>query len=193
MKKVGLTGGMGSGKSVVSHFLEIRGFPVYDSDWRAKQLMQNDQSLRESLVTEFGSSIYINDRLNRQYLSSLVFDKPDRLNTLTHLVHPAVKTDFLIWADRQHSPMVFLESAILFESAFSLLMDKVMIVTAPLELRISRIIQRDGVTKEDVLQRLKNQWSDEKKVSMADYVIINDDTRSIIEQVAKVIEELSIE
>ena len=193
MKKVGLTGGMGSGKSVVSHFLEIRGFPVYDSDWRAKQLMQNDQSLRESLVTEFGSSIYINDRLNRQYLSSLVFDKPDRLNTLTHLVHPAVKTDFLIWADRQHSPMVFLESAILFESAFSLLMDKVMIVTAPLELRISRIIQRDGVNKEDVLQRLKNQWSDEKKVSMADYVIINDDTRSIIEQVAKVIEELSIE
>ena len=193
MKKVGLTGGMGSGKSVVSHFLEIRGFPVYDSDWRAKQLMQNDQSLRESLVTAFGLSIYINDRLNRQYLSSLVFDKPDRLNTLTHLVHPAVKTDFLIWADRQHSPMVFLESAILFESAFSLLMDKVMIVTAPLELRISRIIQRDGVTKEDVLQRLKNQWSDEKKVSMADYVIINDDTRSIIEQVAKVIEELSIE
>ena len=193
MKKVGLTGGMGSGKSVVSRILEIMGFPVYDSDWHAKKLMQSDQSLRERLVVEFGSSIYINDSLNRQYLSSLVFDKPDRLNTLNNLVHPAVKTDFLVWADKQQSHLVFLESAILFESAFSLLMDKVLVVTAPLELRINRIIQRNGVTKEDVLERLKNQWSDEIKVSMADYLVINDNNHSIIEQVVKIVDELSLE
>jgi dephospho-CoA kinase len=193
MKKVGLTGGMGSGKSVVSHLLEIMGFPVYDSDWHAKQLMQNDQPLRESLVVEFGSSVYKNDSLNRQYLSSLVFDKPDRLNTLNQLVHPAVKTDFLIWADKQCSPMVFLESAILFESTFSVLMDKVVVVTAPLELRIDRIIQRDGDTKEDILKRFNNQWSDQKRASMADYVIINDNNRSIIEQVDKIVDKLTHE
>jgi dephospho-CoA kinase len=193
MKKIGLTGGMGNGKSVVSRLLEIMAFPVYDSDWHAKQLMQNDQPLRERLVAVFGSLIYINGHLNRQYLSSLVFDNPDRLNMLNNIVHPVVKTDFLVWVNKQCSPMVFLESAILFESEFSLLMDKIIVVTAPLELRIDRIIQRDGATKEDVLKRLKNQWLDEEKISMADYVIENDDKHSIIEQVVKVIDELSHE
>lgn len=193
MKKIGLTGGIGSGKSFVASVLEIMGFPVYDSDRHAKYLMQNDRSLREKLVIEFGSLMYTDDSLNRQYISSLVFSKPDRLNKLNQLVHPAVKTDFLIWADRKRSPLVFLESAILFESKFFLLMDKIVVVTAPLELRIDRIIQRDGMTKEDVMQRLKNQWSDEKKISMADYVIENDDKHSIIEQVTKIIDELSLE
>ncbi len=193
MKKIGLTGGIGSGKSFVANVIEIMGIPVYDSDRHAKYLMQNDRYLREKLVIEFGSLIYTDDSLNRQYLSSLVFSKPDRLNTLNQLVHPAVKTDFLIWADGKRSPLVFLESAILFESEFSLLMDKIVVVTAPLELRIDRIIQRDGMTKEAGMQRLKNQWSDEKKISMADYVIENDDKHSIIEQVTKIIDELSLE
>ncbi len=193
MKKIGLTGGIGSGKSFVANVIEIMGIPVYDSDRHAKYLMQNDRYLREKLVIEFGSLIYTDDSLNRQYLSSLVFSKPDRLNTLNQLVHPAVKTDFLIWADKKRSPLVFLESAILFESEFSLLMDKIVVVTAPLELRIDRIIQRDGMTKEAGMQRLKNQWSDEKKISMADYVIENDDKHSIIEQVTKIIDELSLE
>ncbi len=193
MKRIGLTGGIGSGKSFVASVIEIMGFPVYDSDRHAKYLMQNDLGLRKKLVVEFGSSIYTDDCLNRQYLSSLVFNKPDRLNKLNQLVHPAVKADFLIWADKQHSPMVFLESAILFESEFSLLMDKIVVVTAPMEIRIDRIIQRDGMTKGAVLQRLKTQWSDEKKISMADYVIENDDKHSIIEQVAKIVRDLILE
>jgi dephospho-CoA kinase len=190
MKKIGLAGGIGSGKSVVARLFEVMGFPVYDSDWHAKQLMQSDQLLRENLMAEFGTSVFINGVLNRQHLAALVFEAPDRLKILNQLVHPVVKTDFLEWAEKQSSPLVFLESAILFESEFSFLMDRIVVVTAPLELRLERAVQRDGVSKEVVLLRMANQWPEEKIVSMSDYVISNDDKHSVIDQSGIIINEL---
>jgi dephospho-CoA kinase len=190
MKKIGLTGGIGCGKSVVARLFEVMGFPVYDSDWHAKQLMQSDHLLREDLMSEFGTSIFINGVLNRQHLAALVFEAPDRLKILNQLVHPAVKTDFLEWEEKQHSSLVFLESAILFESQFSLLMDSIVVVVAPLELRIERVVQRDGVTKEAVLRRMANQWPEEKIISMSDYVIVNDDKHSVISQSNFIISKL---
>lgn len=190
MKKIGLTGGIGSGKSVIARLLEVIGFPVYDSDFHAKQLMQTNSSLRESLVNEFGALVYTDGRLNRQYLSSFVFNEPDRLSMLNQLVHPVVKMDFLAWAESQSSSLVFLESAILFESGFFMLMDNTIMVTAPLALRIDRVMQRDGATKETILRRMENQWAEEKKIALADYMIVNDDQHSLLEQTHQIITEL---
>lgn len=191
MLKVGLTGGMGSGKTIVAQYFHALGYPVYDTDWHAKYLMQHDNSLHEQLIAAFGIAVFVDNKLNKKYLASLAFNSPEKLAMLNQLVHPCVKADFLRWVGSQSSPLMFLESAILFESNFSSIVDHTIVVTAPEPLRMARVMLRDGMTKEAINERLKYQWTENEKIMMADYVIINDDQHSIIDQCNGILSKLT--
>ena len=185
MYKVGITGGIGSGKSTVCAILAEFGVAVYDSDSRAKRLMNEDNTLRERLVERFGSEVYCAEGLNRMYLAERVFGKPEELKALNAIVHPAVMDDFDRWALEQESSYVVLESAILFEASLDRRVDVSVAVMAPEELRIERAMQRDGAQREQIVARMNNQISDEERVERAKYTIVNidiDNLRSDVEQ-----------
>jgi dephospho-CoA kinase len=188
---VGITGGIGSGKSVISKLLVAMGYPVYDSDAEAKKIMQSDLSVIKALQLEFGEDTYINNQLNKQHLASEVFGNPERLRALNAIVHPAVKRDFQAWAKQQSNPVVFLETAILFESGFNSETHKVILVTAPLDIRIERVVRRDQCTQEQVMQRIAQQWTEEAKALKSDFIIFNDGQHSLIKQTEKIISELT--
>lgn len=185
MYKVGITGGIGSGKSTVCAILAEFGVAVYDSDSRAKRLMNEDNTLREHLVERFGSEVYCAEGLNRIYLAERVFGNPEELKALNAIVHPAVMDDFDRWALEQEGSYVVLESAILFEASLDRRVDVSVAVMAPEELRIERAMQRDGAQREQIVARMNNQISDEERVERAKYTIVNidiDNLRSDVEQ-----------
>ena len=185
MYKVGITGGIGSGKSTVCAILAEFGVAVYDSDSRAKRLMNEDNTLRERLVERFGSEVYCAEGLNRRYLAERVFGNPEELKALNAIVHPAVMDDFDRWALEQEGSYVVLESAILFEASLDRRVDVSVAVMAPEELRIERAMQRDGAQREQIVARMNNQISDEERVERAKYTIVNidiDNLRSDVEQ-----------
>lgn len=185
MYKVGITGGIGSGKSTVCAILAEFGVAVYDSDSRAKRLMNEDNTLRERLVERFGSNVYCAEGLNRRYLAERVFGNPEELKALNAIVHPAVMDDFDRWALEQEGSYVVLESAILFEASLDRRVDVSVAVMAPEELRIERAMQRDGAQREQIVARMNNQISDEERVERAKYTIVNidiDNLRSDVEQ-----------
>jgi dephospho-CoA kinase len=185
MYKVGITGGIGSGKSTVCAILAEFGVAVYDSDSRAKRLMNEDNTLRERLVERFGSEVYCAEGLNRRYLAERVFGNPEELKALNAIVHPAVMDDFDRWALEQEGSYVVLESAILFEASLDRRVDVSVAVMAPVELRIERAMQRDGVLREQIVARMNNQISDQERVERAKYTIVNidiDNLRSDVEQ-----------
>lgn len=185
MYKVGITGGIGSGKSTVCAILAEFGVAVYDSDSRAKRLMNEDNTLREHLVERFGSEVYCAEGLNRIYLAERVFGKPEELKALNAIVHPAVMDDFDRWALEQEGSYVVLESAILFEASLDRRVDVSVAVMAPEELRIERAMQRDGAQREQIVARMNNQISDQERVERAKYTIVNidiDNLRSDVEQ-----------
>lgn len=188
---VGITGGIGSGKSVISKLLMAMGYPVYDSDVEAKKIMQTDLSVIKELQLEFGENTYINNQLNKQHLAGEVFGNPERLRALNAIVHPAVKRDFQAWAKHQSNSVVFLETAILFESGFNSETNKVILVTAPLDIRIERVVRRDQCTQEQVMQRITQQWTEEAKALKSDFIIVNDGQHSLIKQTEKIISELT--
>ncbi|GAT63295.1 dephospho-CoA kinase [Paludibacter jiangxiensis] len=188
---VGITGGIGSGKSVISKLLVAMGYPVYDSDAEAKKIMQYDLSVIKALQLEFGENTYLNNQLNKQHLAGEVFGNPERLRALNAIVHPAVKRDFQAWAKQQSNPVVFLETAILFESGFNSETHKVILVTAPLDIRIERVVRRDQCTQEQVMQRIAQQWTEEAKALKSDFIIVNDGQHSLIKQTEKIISELT--
>jgi dephospho-CoA kinase len=190
MSIIGITGGIGSGKSVVAHLLSAMGYPVYDSDEEAKKLMNYDLILREQLIALFGNDLYHHGVLNKKYLADIVFAHPAQLQTLNDCVHPAVKNHLRNWANQQNVPIVFLESAILFESGFESETNKIILVTAPLEKRMKRVMLRDNCTREQVQQRIARQWTDEAKAGKADYIVVNDDFHSLIEQIEAIINTL---
>ena len=173
MIKVGITGGIGSGKSTLCRLLEEFGVEVYYSDDRAKELMHADQALREALVAEFGEEVYCDGVLNRAWLSERVFRNPERLAALNRLVHPAVMADFERWAEGQISPYVVLESAILFSANLETYVDCTVAVLAPVSLRVERASQRDGADKEAVTRRIEAQMSDDELARRADYSLVN--------------------
>ncbi|HEX2937090.1 MAG TPA: dephospho-CoA kinase [Bacteroidales bacterium] len=183
MIKVGITGGIGSGKSIVCALFAGIGIPVYDSDSRAKKLMNEDETIKQSLTGYFGKEIYAEGTLNRSLLAQRIFNNKPALEFVNNIVHPAVRNDFLQWASCQNAPYVIEEAALLFESNAYQLLDKVITVSCPEELRIQRVIERDKTTRENVLQRIKNQLPESEKVNRSDFVIINDDQHSLIEQV----------
>ncbi|MDP4201665.1 MAG: dephospho-CoA kinase [Bacteroidota bacterium] len=188
---VGITGGIGSGKSVISKLLVAMGYPVYDSDAEAKKIMQSDLSVIKELQLEFGEDTYINNQLNKQHLANEVFGNPERLRALNAIVHPAVKRHFQAWTKQQSGSVVFLETAILFESGFNSETHKVILVTAPLDIRIERVVRRDQCTQEQVMQRIALQWTEEAKALKSDFIIVNDGQHSLIKQTEKIISELT--
>ncbi len=172
---VGLTGGIGSGKTLVSSYFEALGVPVYISDIEAKKLMEIDKETVASIKKIFGEDSYSNQRLNRKFIASQVFTDKHKLNKLNAIVHPAVAKHFKTWYSKQKFDFVIKESAILFETGGEKQCDVIILVTAPLQTRISRVIQRDNTTEEEVKLRIKNQWDDEVKISRSDYVVTNID------------------
>lgn len=173
MYKIGVTGGIGSGKSTVCCLFAAHGIAVYDSDTQAKRLMNESAALREGLVRAFGDGCYAGGELDRRYLASRVFADKDALATLNSLVHPAVRDDFRAWAGRQAGEYVILESAILFEAGFAGEVDTTLAVLAPVEERVKRCMERDGSTREEVLRRMANQADDDTLHRLADRTIVN--------------------
>lgn len=173
MYKIGVTGGIGSGKSTVCRLFAAHGIAVYDSDTQAKRLMNESAALREGLVRAFGAGCYAGGELDRRYLASCVFADKDALATLNALVHPAVRDDFRAWAGRQAGEYVILESAILFEAGFAGEVDTTLAVLAPVEERVKRCMERDGSTREEVLRRMANQADDDTLHRLADRTIVN--------------------
>src|SRR6478609_8181903 len=169
VKIIGLTGGIGSGKTTVANEFASQGIPVYITDQEARKLMQSEIVLKQ-IREEFGESVFEQNLLIREKLSEIVFNNPSRLITLNSIVHPAVKEHFKQWVlEHKNEPCVIYESAILFESGSYKECDFIINVVAPLEIRIERVIARDNTTREKVLERMKNQWNDEEKSSKSDF------------------------
>lgn len=183
MYKVGITGGIGSGKSTVCAMLEEMGVAVYNSDARAKELMTTSATLREAIVARFGAECYTSEGLNRGYLAERVFGDAAELAALNSLVHPAVMADFEAWAERQEGSYVVFESAILFEAGLEQRVDMAVAVLSPEELRIERAMRRDGTTREQVVARIRRQLSDDERADRAKYAIVNIDLEELREDV----------
>lgn len=192
MIKAGITGGIGSGKTTVCKIFEVLGVPVYYADDRAKELIQTDQGLIEKIKKLLGADIYDNEyKLNRKKVSTIVFNFPEVLAEYNNIIHPAVQEDAAKWMRRhQQYDYVLEEAALLFEAGSFKHMDKLICVTAPIEIRIERIIKRDGLTEEEILARMHNQWSEELKIEMSDFVIYNDGSTPLIRQVLRIHEKL---
>ena len=173
MMKVGITGGIGSGKSTVCRLFAQKGIAVYDSDAAAKRLMQEDGALRRQLAGRFGEGTFRDGVLDRAYLAGIVFADPQALADLNALVHPVVMRDFDAWAARQEGSYVILESAILFEAGLEGCVDKTVAVLAPRELRIERTCRRDGCGADQVVRRIAAQLDDDALSARADYVVVN--------------------
>jgi dephospho-CoA kinase len=184
MIKVGLTGGIGSGKTTVAKVFEEFGIPVYYADTEAKKFLKTD-FVKKSLVKFFGESVIAGDgEVDKAVLASIIFNDKKSLLRVNSLIHPLVRQDFALWAlEREDLPYVILEVAILFENGFDLLVDKTITVTAPLEQRIERAVKRDNSNKEDIEARMKNQWPQDKITDLADYVIDNADESLILPQI----------
>ena len=184
MFKLGVTGGIGSGKTLVCQIFEKLGVAVYDADSAARALMNSHGELKKAIVRMFGEEAYGEKGLNRSYLAGIVFGDGKKLKALNQLVHPLVRTDFLRWAELQEtSPYVVEEAAILFESGAYKFMDQSVLVYAPEELRIKRVMERDGIGREQVQIRMAQQMAEEEKLKMADHVLTNDGTRMLLPQV----------
>ena len=173
-KIIGLTGGIGSGKTTIAKLFEAEGIPVYIADEEAKKIMQLPETIHE-IETVFGRKIIENQQINKKKLSEIVFNNPEKLKELNTIIHPLVKKHFDDWVKKQKSPFVIKEAAILFFFFCYAYYDKIITVTASEETRINRVMQRDNCTREAVLERINNQWSDAQKISKSDYVIVNND------------------
>lgn len=185
MLKIGITGNIGGGKTTVSKIFEILQVPVFYADDAAKKVMVEDQILIDELKSTFGTESYFNDgALNRKYIADIVFNNEEQLTKLNAIVHPAVFRAFDVWtANIKNAPYVMKEAALLFESTSYKMCDYSIMVTAPLELRIQRVIARNGLSREEIESRNARQFSEEKKTELADYVIRNDDSELVIPQV----------
>ncbi|MEG1838709.1 MAG: dephospho-CoA kinase [Bacteroidaceae bacterium] len=189
--KIGITGGIGSGKSVVSRLLDIMGIPVYLSDVEAKRLTQSDEIIKQELIALLGTEIYQNDALNKPFLASYLFEDANHAAQINAIIHPRVKADFKSWAlAHSRDKIVAIESAILIESGFADEVDDIVMVYTPLDLRIKRAVKRDLSTKELITRRIKQQMNDEDKIGYAQFVIKNDDYTPLIPQVIALIERL---
>ena len=183
MLRIGITGGIGSGKSTVCDIFAHLGVPVYAADREAQRLMREDPALIASIKKAFGTDSYNGTEPNRPFLANAVFGNPEKLALLNSLVHPAVFRDFERWCVLQHAPYVIKEAAIMFESGSYKQVHEVVAVTAPLELRIQRVMERDGSSRENILKRMQAQMPQEEVVKRAHAVINNDGTHSLIDQV----------
>lgn len=181
MKKIGICGGIGSGKSVIARILKNFGYPVYDSDSRAKQLMNTDDSIRKNLIEKFGLGVYSGGELNRQFLAQHIFGNEQNRIFVNRIVHPVVATDFLKWTTQQKAEMVFIESAILYESEIARFLDASIFIEAPLEVRIERIKKRNNCSAEEALARISTQNLERDKKECR-FILQNDNKNLVSKQ-----------
>lgn len=192
-KIIGLTGGIGSGKTTLATYIESLGIPVFIADDEAKKLMQSAEVLRE-INAVFGEAVFEKGQLNRQELASIVFSNPEKLSQLNSIIHPAVKKQFKIWLDQnQLAPFVVYEAAILFESGSYQNCDYIITITAPLEDRIARVMQRDNSSREQVLNRINAQWTDEQRAAKSNFIIDNIDPQNAKSQLDEILKILKIQ
>lgn len=191
MIKVGITGGIGSGKSIVASLFALYGIPVYIADTESKILTNTSETIRQKLTALFGDSLYTETGLDKKKLASYIFNDPKLLETVNRIIHPEVAQHFQNWVAQQTGNLCIIESAILFESGFNSLVDKTITVFAPEEIRIKRSMQRDNVSEETIRQRMKNQMAEEVKIDRSDFIISNDDSKALIPQVYAILTTLN--
>lgn len=189
-KIIGLTGGIGSGKTTIANYFITAGIPVYIADDEARNIMQSAEIIDEIKRT-FGEAIFEQGALNRQKLAEIVFNDPEKLQLLNGIIHPAVKKHFENWVSNHNkTPFIIYEAAILFESGSYKNCDKIITVTAPLETRIQRVIQRDNTTRDNVLKRINMQWDDNQRIAKSDFVVENIDPKNTESEVGKILKIL---
>ena len=188
---VGLTGGIGSGKTIVSQLFKTLGCVIYNSDNRAKDLYFNSE-VKQQVISLLGQEVYTNNgELNKVFISQIVFSDDDKLKQLNAIIHPAVKKDFDLFVKSYPSnTLIIKESALLFEENLYLNCDATILVTAPIELKIERIIKRNSLSKTEIEKRMLTQWADEQKIPLADFVIVNDEKQAIVPQVVAIFNKL---
>lgn len=187
MKIIGLTGGIGSGKTILAKEFSKNYIQVYNSDERAKFLMNNSKDLKDSLIKCFGSNTYVDDSLNKTYLSSLIFNDRKSLDLMNSIVHPQVEKDFMGWMKTKDEKYVIYESALIFETGSYKRNDFNILVTSDLSVRINRIMNRDKIDKSLAMLKINNQWKDEKKIPLADYIFVNSTIEKNIQTVKKLV------
>ncbi|MCE2496000.1 MAG: dephospho-CoA kinase [Flavobacteriales bacterium] len=190
MIKVGLTGGIGSGKTMVAGVFEHLGIPIYHADDRAKRLYVTDEKLKSEVIDLLGPKAYVDGRLNRPWIAERVFNDQELLERLNQLVHPAVGRDFYAWIEEQNAPYIVKEVAIMFESGAHLALDEVVLVSAPEEVRIERVMKRDGLSPAEIRQRMARQWTEEQRRRNSQHEIINDGHHLVLPQILKLHEDL---
>ena len=190
MLKVGLTGGIGSGKSTVAAIFEVLGIPVYYADAEAKKMMNEDEAIINTIKKIFGEESYQSGKLNREYISSIVFSNPEKLKELNGIIHPATISGALKWLNQQTSPYSIKEAALIFESYSEKDLDYIIGVTAPEAIRIKRAMLRDNISKEKVESRIKEQMNEVEKMNLCNFIINNDETILLIPQVIAIHEQL---
>lgn len=189
--RIGLTGGIGSGKTTVAKIFETLGVPVYYADDEAKRLMNADPALKAAITKHFGEKSYNEQGLDRSYIASVVFNDKKKLELLNSLTHPATIRDAEEWMKKQNVPYIIKEAALLFESGANKSVDKVIGVSAPLQLRIKRIVKRDGMTEEEASKRMKRQMNEEEKMKLCDWVIVNNEEQMLLPQVLELHQKFS--
>lgn len=194
MIKIAVTGGIGSGKSYISHLLENMHIPVYNADNEAKRLTVFDAGIRGELIALLGKEVYKDGLLNKPLLASYLFSNPAHVLQINSIIHPRVRKDFTVWVERQEKcEIVGMESAILYEAGFQDTVDAVIMVYAPVELRIQRAMYRDGASEEQVRARIAAQMDDEEKRRRADFTVVNDGVQLLIPQLNRIVEQLKTE
>lgn len=189
--KVGVTGGIGSGKSLVCSIFKVLQVPVFEADLEAKILMNSNNKIREDLVALLGENIYSGQGyLDTKRIAEIIFNDKEIIQKVNQIIHPAVRNSFIKWWQQQNTDYIIQEAAILFESGAYQLMDFNILITAPEELRIERVIKRDCTSRQQVIARMANQWNDEKKIKLANFIIYNDESNFLITQVLEIHKKL---
>jgi len=189
---VGLTGGIGSGKSLIAKIIRSFGFPVYDSDFEAKNLMENNFSVKKQLIETFGNNVFINEKLNKNFLSEKVFSDKNSLEKINKIVHSAVLEHFVDWAKEQKSGIVFMESAIIFENSLENHFDKIISVISPQDIKIQRVIQRSNMQRDKIEKIISSQLPNEILIQKSDFVIINNEKEALLPQIVEIIQGLGV-
>lgn len=182
MIRIGITGGMGAGKSVISEMMRCLGIPVYDADIASKKILNSNTKVKTQLIELLGEEIFSNGQLNRPLMAQLIFNNNELLLKTNAIIHPAVFNDFIAWSEAQNKEVVACETAILFESGMVSYFDSILMVSAPLEIRIERCIKRNNFTREQVLERIAKQMDESKKIELSDFVIDNDNRKALYPQ-----------
>lgn len=192
MTILGVTGGIGSGKSIVCKYLSLHNIPIYDADIEAKRLNNTSPVIRQELIIRFGKSIYINNELDRKQLASLIFNNKENLQFVNQLIHTELAKHFLNWIeDNKRHSILALDAAVLFESGFDKYVDKIITVIAPIDIRINRVSKRDNLSHEQIEARINSQISDEERSKLSDFVVVNDNYESIINQTNIIIKKIT--